>query len=87
MDRKGFMFAPAAFGNGTFNPFGMVPIAPRPAPPPRLAQAPSGTAPDRTGRTGTEMITIIVLGLAVLGALEVAGVTNILGRKKTSRAR
>ena len=86
MDRKGFMFAPAAFGNGTFNPFGMPAAAPR-FPSPALAQAPPPSAQDRTGRTGTEMITLLVLGVAVLGALEVAGVTNILGRKKTSRAR
>ena len=91
MDRKGFMFAPPVFGDGMFRPF-QPPAARAPAlpAPPVLGQAPAespAAAADRTGRTGTEMITIVVLGLAVLAALEAVGVTDILGRKpKRGRA-
>lgn len=83
MDRRGFMFAAPVFGDRTFMPYSPPALVPEPS----LGQQPAAQppAPSDAGRTGTELITIIVLGAAVLAALEVAGVTNILGRRRRKK--
>lgn len=86
MDRRGFMYAPPTFGNGTFE--GHRPALVQPAPAPAMGQqaeqppVPQEKAPSRTGN---ELTVVVVLGLAVLAGLEAVGVTNILGRKPAKR--
>lgn len=84
------MYAAPAFGNGTFRPLPPSPPAFAPPPPPPLGQGQNpppagGGAEKEPSRAGSELTVVIVLGIAVLAALEATGVTNILGRKSSKR--
>lgn len=84
MDRRGFMYAPPAFGNGTFEAHRPAPFRPAPAPAMGQQEEPAQREKEPS-RAGNELTVVIVLGIAVLAALEAVGVTNILGRKPAKR--
>lgn len=84
MDRRGFMYAPPAFGNGRFEAHRPAPLPAIPAPV-MGQEAQPAERPKEPSRAGNELTVVIVLGIAALAALEAVGITNILGRKPAKR--
>lgn len=85
--RHGFLYAPPMLGHSVFAPIPGTVLGQAPAAAPQtvVVQAPVAAPPASTVNEGVSMIGVLLVGGAILVALEVGGVIDIFGLDKLQK--